>query len=102
MTDDDISNTIVDLLMSLLEHPGASWPKYMVDSLHTDVNCGEYENPLRNIIAMGLQSEEGFDASQLEKLNTLIGLMNLEGSEWVIKLRQYECGQQTTSAGDHK
>jgi hypothetical protein len=87
--------TIVALLMFLVDHPTASWAKGDLDDARIDIECGEYENPLGNIIAMGLQSEEGFDAGQLEKLNTLIGLMNLEGSDWVIKLRQYERNKQT-------
>jgi hypothetical protein len=101
MRDYQTFDTIVDLLMSLVDHPGASWDKVEVDSMRIDVNCGEYENPLLNIIAMAHQSKEGLDAGQLEKLNNLIGLMNLEGSKWVIKLRQYEHGITIKSGDDH-
>jgi hypothetical protein len=90
MTDDERDQKTFDLLMSLLDHPSRSWEKREVDSMRIDVECGEYENPFGNIIAMGLHSAEGFDATQIETLNTLIELMDLEGHEWVLKLREWQ------------
>jgi hypothetical protein len=37
-----------------------------------------------------LQSGDGFAASQMSKIETLITLMELEGSEWVLKLREWQ------------
>jgi hypothetical protein len=102
MKDDKMFDTILDLLKSLLDHPAPSWDREGLDDLRLELECGEYEGSLTNRIAMGLQSKAGFHAAQVGKLNTLIGLMNLEGSQWVIKLRQYERDKQTTSNGENK
>jgi hypothetical protein len=81
---------VADLLTYLLKHPAKSWGKEEIDSMRIDVECGEYENPFGNIIAMGFDSEEGFDAIQVETLNALTKLMNLENSDWVVKLREWQ------------
>jgi hypothetical protein len=47
---------------------------------------------------MGLHSAEGFDATQIETLNTLIELMDLEGHEWVLKLRQWQATHSPSRA----
>jgi hypothetical protein len=89
---------VADLLTYLLDHPSRSWEKREVDSMRIDVECGEYENPFGNTIAMGLHSAEGFDATQIETLNTLIELMDLEGHEWVLKLRQWQATHSPSRA----
>jgi hypothetical protein len=94
--------TIVELLMFLVDHPAASWDKGELAALRVDIECGEYETPLQDVIAMGLQSKEGFDPRQLEKLDTLISLMRLEDSPWVIKLREYERGKKISPNDDHE
>jgi hypothetical protein len=73
--------TTAALLICLLDNPTSSWDKEGLDDLRLEVGCGEYEDSFTNLIALGLQSKEGFDAAQLEKLNTLIRLMNLECSD---------------------
>jgi hypothetical protein len=90
VTDDERDQKVVDLLMSLLDHPAESWEKGQVDDMRLEVECGEYENPFANLIATGLKHKEGFTASQIEMLNTLIELMDLEDSKWVLKLRQWQ------------
>jgi hypothetical protein len=95
MYDYERARRVADLLKSLLNHPGETWDKKEIESMRIDVDCGEYENPLGNIIAMGIDSEQGFDARQIETLNALVKLMHLEDSEWVLKLREWENNHST-------
>jgi hypothetical protein len=90
MIDDERDQKVVDLLLLILDHPAESWDKAQVDDMRLEVECGEYENPFTNLIATGLQADEGFTPDQMKTLNTLIQLMNLENSEWVQKLRAWE------------
>ena len=102
MNDDERDQKVFDLLLSLLNSPAEDWDKRQVDDMRLSVECGEYGVPLENLIALGLTSHQGFDAMQLEALNTLIDLMSLEDSLWVLKLRHYERDKQITSNRDDK
>jgi hypothetical protein len=93
MDDDERDQKVFDLLLSLLDYPAASWDKEQLDSMRTDVECGEYGCPLENLIAMGLDSQEGFDATQTETINTLIALMEMNDSQWVVKLRAWQASR---------
>jgi hypothetical protein len=50
----------------------------------------------KNIIGGGLQSGDNFNASQMSKIEALIALMEMESSEWVGKLRQFQRGEHIT------
>jgi hypothetical protein len=87
---------IIDLLTSLIDGLSQSWEEWELEYMRTSVECGEYGEPLENIIATGLQSGDGFGANQLEQIEALITLTGKEDSEWVGKLRQFQRGEDIT------
>jgi hypothetical protein len=90
VTDDERDQQLSELLMSILDSPTESWDKSDIDDMREATECGEYEVALTNLIAAGLQSDEGFTDSQRGTLNALIKLMDLEDSEWVLKLQEWQ------------
>ncbi len=90
MNEADDSDEIIDLLTALIDGLSQGWEPWELNSMRRHVKHGEYGEPLENIIGGGLQSGDGFDASQMSKIETLITLMELEGSEWVLKLREWQ------------
>ncbi len=96
MSEADDINRIIDLLTSLIDGLTQYWDSRELNYMRTSVECGEYGDPLENIIATGLQSGDGFSVSQIDQIETLITLMDMESSEWVGKLRQFQRGEDIT------
>jgi hypothetical protein len=89
-------NKIIDLLTSLIDSLAQYWDKRELNYMRTSVECGEYGEPLKNLIATGLKSGDGFGANQMAQIETLITLTGMEDSEWVGKLRQFQRGEDIT------
>ncbi len=96
MSEPDDSDEIIDLLTSLIDSLAQYWDIGELHYMRTSVECGEYGEPLENLIATGLKSGAGFDADQTGQIETLISLMEMEDSEWVGKLRQFQRGEDIT------
>jgi hypothetical protein len=96
VSESDDSGEIIDLLTTLIDSLSQGWEPWELSSMRRHVHVGEYGEPLENIIAGGLQSEDGFDANQMVQIEALISLMEMEDSEWVGKLRQFQRGEDIT------
>ncbi len=96
MSEPDDSDEIIDLLTALIDSLSQGWEPWELNSMRRHVRFGEYGIPLENIIAGGLQSGNGFDASQIDRIEALISLMEMESSDCVGKLRQFQRGGDIT------
>jgi hypothetical protein len=96
MSESEDINKIIDLLTSLIDSLAHYWDTRELNYMRTSVECGEYGEPLENLIATGLKSGDAFDADQTSQIETLITLTGMEDSEWVGKLRQFQRGEDTT------
>ncbi|MBN9560050.1 MAG: hypothetical protein J0H14_04885 [Alphaproteobacteria bacterium] len=76
------------LFTSLLHELSAAWPKQDLEYVLEEIDHGEYEDALENLIALGLRNGRGFGPDGTRQVEALAAAMGMENSSFVGQLRK--------------